>query len=478
MADGAPDGALDLRTVLAAVRRRRLAVTSAALAGLLAGVMIIVLDPPTFSSRVLVVLPAVRQSVYSPAALVTLPSARPAFIRSAGRAISAQTLRADVSITAIAPSVVSVAAAGPTAARARRLAGAAAARLVSYLNTAPAPYSHMPARILGSATEVTGPAYRTRLAVAGVCGTVIGALAGVGGALAGARRRRECGAGSQLVSGRFLRERLRRRAWAWCGTAAAGLAVGASTYVLMPPSYSASASVLLATSPYIDPTVAITSEVAWSRCVVVARAVVRQLKLDQTAGAFLDDYSVTAVSDRVLLITVSGAPTREGAVRWAAATAAQLLRSRAALVSEEARLGGSWLGPQISQARQREAAASAQVIRAGAQAPSRAERRRLARLVRQRAADADALALLRQQDGDFRTSAASMTAGSRVLEAAAPLPGARAGGAVLRLGGGMAVGAALGMGTVLIAAVLPAGPGRREKAVMPSGRPVSAQPQL
>ena len=55
----------------------------------------------------------------------------------------------------------------------------------------------------------------------------------------------ELSAGGRLVTLGFLTAALRRKAWVWCLTAVAGLAIGTGLYVKFPPAYHATATVLL-----------------------------------------------------------------------------------------------------------------------------------------------------------------------------------------------------------------------------------------
>src|SRR5262249_27163316 len=131
-----------------------------------------------------------------------------------------------------------------------------------------------------------------------------------------------------LISLAFIGDALRRARRTWCATAALGLLVGSALYVVYPPAYHATASVLLVDAPGQNPQVEVQTDQMLAASQPVAASVVRQLGLPQSVTKFQSTYTVAAVTPTVLEFNVS-APSGGAAVQRAAALASAFLQYRA-----------------------------------------------------------------------------------------------------------------------------------------------------
>ena len=131
-----------------------------------------------------------------------------------------------------------------------------------------------------------------------------------------------------LPSLRFIGAALRRNVWVWCGIAAAGLLIGLGLSVIFPPAQQAATTVLISHNPYERPGDAILTDMAMAESWPVAQRAMSELKLRENVSSFLAAYTVTPLTDRMLLITV-GAPTIAQAQARANAVASAFLEFRA-----------------------------------------------------------------------------------------------------------------------------------------------------
>ena len=326
--------------------------------------------------------------------------------------------------------------------------------------------------MLAKAADMTSASLLAQVLLACGIGALSGAFCGVVTVLATAHRRRAGLYGNAgLTDVSFLVAVLRRRAWVWCGMAAAGLVFGAVIFSLMPVTYQASVSVLVSRSPFTLPVPAMAGEAAWSRTTAVARAAMSRLGLTQSVRNFLQDYTVTTTGDSVLLVTASARTSRQ-AVRRSEAIAAAFLQVRARLLTTQAHLRLQALEPAIERARHEEQSASARLNR---QLTSRRSPMQLADLLRIRARYARAartLATLREEADDVMTTPVSMTQGSAAL-VAIPVPQSQARTLVLCLSASLTGGLTLGVAIVVIGALASGRLRRRDDVALALGVPVS-----
>lgn len=278
-----------------------------------------------------------------------------------------------------------------------------------------------------------------------------------------------------LTSLGFITATLRRTARFWIAVAILGLLVGCGFYVRYPPSYQASASVLLTAGPYENITTAEDNNAAIAETRAVAGLALRKLGLRESAESFLGSYTATPITDRVLTITAN-APSSEQAVLRANAVAAAFLQFRASEMQAQQTLVFASLNQQISQAQQNLDSLNAQISQLSAQSASSTGRSKLKSLDARRTAANYLIYSLEQAVLDGKTGTEPATAaavhGSVMLDAAAPLTHSRL-KPLLRDGGiGLVGGLALGMIIVVIQGLVSNRLRRRDDVARALGGPV------
>ena len=276
---------------------------------------------------------------------------------------------------------------------------------------------------------------------------------------------------------RFIGVALRRGAWLWCTVAVAGLLTGLALSVVLPPADQAATSVLLAHNPDEGASDSILTDVAMARSQMVAERALHRLRLRQSVSSFLAAYTVTPVTDRMLIIAV-GAPTISGAEARANAVAAAFLQFRA----EELRVQEPGvlvvLNGRITVALQKAESLAAQIARMPAHPASRAEKAKLKRLKAQGRQADNALAGLQLAATNYQVNTASEVADSGVVDPAAAVththrslsPGLL--DAALYAATGLIPGLALGAGFVIVRALLSDRLYRRDDVARALGAPV------
>jgi hypothetical protein len=149
--------------------------------GLLAGAVFAALNPPTFTSRALVILPASS----CPAGAIC---GGPMFAPDRTASLVARLLRSlpgGVQITPVAANGLWVSATAGTAAQAEAATDAAARSYLAYAQSLSYPGEQAPAQIFEPAARATGTAPLIRLRADLLLGALFGALLGVIAALAG-----------------------------------------------------------------------------------------------------------------------------------------------------------------------------------------------------------------------------------------------------------------------------------------------------
>lgn len=280
---------------------------------------------------------------------------------------------------------------------------------------------------------------------------------------------------ARLVSLGFLGAALRCRARLWCAGALIGLVVGCGYYVAVPHAYQATASVLLADAPGADTDVEVQTDMALAQSAPVAVGVIQQLGLRRTPDSLLGTYTVTKITDQVLLITVS-APTSNGAVRTASAVAGQFLKFRAQYWETQQQETNAQLDQQVSEAQRYLASVTRQIRQVSAQVSSRAQRVELENLQTQETTAHNTLTEVRQYAIPTKESTQTITQGvvqgSEVLNAASLVKSSRLTEMILYAGGGLFGGLALGMVIVIIGAITSDRLRRRDDIAYAFGAPV------
>jgi capsular polysaccharide biosynthesis protein len=281
-----------------------------------------------------------------------------------------------------------------------------------------------------------------------------------------------------LTSLGFIRAALRRRAWLWRTMAVAGLLIGLGVALLLHPVYQASTTVLLTPMATSDeePGTPITNEQAIAQSQTVAGLALSKLGLHESVRSFGGSYTVTAPTDRVLVITAN-APSSSGAVSRASAVATEFLLYRASLVATQQRLMFSAQDQQVNQAKRNLTLLTAQISRLSAQPTSPAQQTTLSSLTKQQTQATTTLITLEQtvaaDQASTKVANTHVVQGSDVLDPASPLPPRSRWKRALEYGGiGLVAGLALGLGIVVVAALLSDRLRRRDDVAHALGAPV------
>jgi hypothetical protein len=279
-----------------------------------------------------------------------------------------------------------------------------------------------------------------------------------------------------LVSLGFIWGALRRGARVWVTLALIGLVIGGGYYVGSPPPPKATTSVLLVNDPAQDPVGASQTDIALAQSIPVAAAVIQQLGLQQTPSSFIGTYTLTALTNQVLLIIATGTSSND-AVQRVSAIAAQFLKFRAQYVQSQQQQTDAQLGQQVNQAQANLDSITGQISQLSSQPTFAGQQAKLSKLQAQRTAATNALAQVQQYAtgtrATTRTVAQSMIRGSEVLNAAAPAKkSSLAKGAATYAIGGLIAGLALGIAIIIIGAIASDRLRRRDDIAYAFGAPV------
>jgi capsular polysaccharide biosynthesis protein len=260
-----------------------------------------------------------------------------------------------------------------------------------------------------------------------------------------------------LASLGFIGAAIRRTRRFWCAFAIAGLVCGFGSFVLSPPAYQATTTILLTHNLNENPVDAMQTDMALAHSGTVAQRTIQKLGLHDSVGNLLATYTVLNLTDRVLQISVSATSPNQ-AVQRARTVAAQFLQFRAEQLQTQQQLTTAALDQQISQARQHIVSLTNQISQLSAQPSSSAGRAALGKLNTQRSDAETALNVLQQTtDGNQasdQSDLASQVKGSAVLDPATAGHHSAAKYALTYAGIGLIVGLALGLAIVIIRALV------------------------
>lgn len=285
----------------------------------------------------------------------------------------------------------------------------------------------------------------------------------------------------------FLWAALKRRRRVWLATGLLGFVIGCGVYVLYPPSYSASTTLLLTNAVGTDPATAILTNQAIVESEPVAAAVVRQLGLSQSPGSLLAAYSVVATTDAVLQINVN-APSSERAVQEARAIASQFLKLRAHLLRTQEQQQEAALNLRLAQEQQKLSSIAAQITQLGGTVPSSSSGSNstqqgsgtpttaLGKLEAKYATESNKVSTLSQQItgtiAEAQVNVINQVDGSQVLDPAAPGKHSKLKYIGYDVVTALFAGLVLGMGFVLVQALISDRLRRRDDIALALGAPV------
>jgi capsular polysaccharide biosynthesis protein len=254
-----------------------------------------------------------------------------------------------------------------------------------------------------------------------------------------------------LVNLGFIKAAIWRSVWLVSFLAAVGLLGGLGVFVKYPHASQASASLLITLSPYEDNQSASTNNQAMAETSSVATLAMHELGLRQSISSFLNTYSVSSTTSRVLAITASG-PSANQAQRRASAVAGAFLTFRAKELTAQHNLMVASLNQQINQARQRVSSLDAQIGQAVSPVQSQ-----LGKLRAERTSAENTLSSLQQAvAGDQSTTLPTLKAAlknSQVLSVT-PIPYPKKRTLVTYVAVGLIMGLAVGLGIVIVRALV------------------------
>jgi capsular polysaccharide biosynthesis protein len=233
--------------------------------------------------------------------------------------------------------------------------------------------------------------------------------------------------GTGVTNLAFIKATLRRRRRFWLTFTVLGMVLGLGLALKAHPVYQASTSLLL--TPQAAPGEAsgapILNEQSIAESRVVAGLALAQLGLRENISTFQASYTVTAPTDRILIITVNS-PSGSEAVSEANALATQFLQFRANLVEAAQNLEVKALQQQLDQAQQHVSSIAAQIKQVSAQPASATQQSELKDLQTQENQAVGSLTLIQESNTQNKVSTQITSYGvvhdSRVLDPAGLTP--------------------------------------------------------
>jgi capsular polysaccharide biosynthesis protein len=260
-----------------------------------------------------------------------------------------------------------------------------------------------------------------------------------------------------LVSLGFIKAAMRRSARFLFVMTIVGMLAGFGAYVKSPHSYQASASVLLTLSPYENGLTAVADNQAVAKTTAVAGLAVHKLGLpQQDVSSFLNTYTATSVTDRLLTVTASAPSISQAALR-ASAVGNAFLKFRADEQHAQENLVLQSLDQQVNQAKQRVNSIDAQISQLPSQPTSPTQQSQLARLrLEQTSATATLSNFQEAINGNQTGTQPALTAAldnSQVLSVT-PVPYSKKKKLITYGAIGLIVGLALGLTIVIVRALV------------------------
>lgn len=263
--------------------------------------------------------------------------------------------------------------------------------------------------------------------------------------------------------------RTRRFLLAW---AVVGIVAGLAIYVKYPVSYSATVTVLIKPNPGEDAVSAMQTEIQLAESQTVAAGAIKALGLNQSVSSFKDAYTVTAVTNEILSITLS-APTGPGALARANEIAAQYLAFRASILRAQQKKDVAAFTAQVPAAQQRIASLQNQISQLRQEG---GQSQQLTKLQNQLTTATSALPELEQTVTGLiaqeKSTTSSMIDGSQVLNTATLSHHSKLKDLIEYLLSGLVGGLAIGLGIVIVRELISDRLRRRDDIAAALGAPV------
>jgi capsular polysaccharide biosynthesis protein len=279
------------------------------------------------------------------------------------------------------------------------------------------------------------------------------------------------GVASPITTVSFLVAGLRRRWRLWVATSVAGIVVAIAFSMAVPPDHSATTTLLLDHPESTDPTRAMATDAELIKTRTVAQRVIRRLGLGMPERELISTYQVTALSDQILQLRVTG-PTPAEAVRRANAVTEEFLGFRRGELERQAKVVVDTLEERKG-ALTSELATVNDRINAFPTGAGDAAVRELGDLLTRRAVLDDQIAQLRQRIDAAILDPTLIVERSRVIDPAASDDRSPLKALVANMAAGLVGGLAVGAGWVVIHEVITSDRiRRREDVVAALGVPV------
>ena len=265
----------------------------------------------------------------------------------------------------------------------------------------------------------------------------------------------------------FLRNSLRREWRIWAGLAALGALLGMAAVLTLPPSSTATVTLLMAHPASLDGPSAIATDVSLLNTREVAARTVRTLRLTVTPEAFQSTITAEPVTTEILTINVSG-PDDRSALARASALVSQYLDFRATQLGSLNSGLVSGYRTRISGLQERVNDLTHQYAELSAQGAAD----RAADVLTQRSGLSSQITSMQRaiEDATLQTDAA--VASTHVIDSPHAVGHSAKKTMALDVGSGVIGGAALGMGIVLFRALTSERLRRRQDVALALGAPV------
>jgi capsular polysaccharide biosynthesis protein len=278
-----------------------------------------------------------------------------------------------------------------------------------------------------------------------------------------------------LVTLGYLRAAVRRSRFFILAMAALGLVVGAGLFVVAPPAYEATTTLMLAHDPGVDAVSAQATDAVLAQSDAVAQRTMQALGSHDTLKKFEASYTATIETNSILTI-VFRAPTASAAIRDENALSSEFLKFRTAqLKNEQAGVLAS-LTQQITQANDHVADLAKQITQLQAKTSTPDTKVDLALLQAQHTSAVNSATILaetvRGTQASTQVTTTQIVKGSTVLNSATPIPHSHLKLPVEYVAGGLVGGLALGVILVIIATLISDRLRRRDDVARVLGAPV------
>lgn len=275
--------------------------------------------------------------------------------------------------------------------------------------------------------------------------------------------------GTGLVSLHFLRSAVRRRWRLWVGLAVTGLLVGLGSIFVLPPTSSATATLLLVHAPDADPQSEMATDVSLLRTRTVASRVIGELDLGMSPEEFQELVTVSMETSTVLLLSVAG-PDPAAARERTETLTEEFLRFRTEQLKLQSDAEAEGYQKQLDSLGKQAATLTARYEALSTGGPSGQEQ--ASAVLTQRSQLNSRMNEIRASLEETKLATDAVVGGSHVLDPAETVPASQLREVTLRAASGLVLGAGLGLGLVLLAALTSDRLRRRDEVAVALGVPV------